>query len=69
MCAPTWQRLIAGGLAIVGTAGLLQAFSSDAIDSWLEAALAISALYGLYLFATFALTGRLPAGTRNRAPD
>ena len=57
-------RLIAAGLAAVGALGLLQAFAGDAVDSRLEVALALSALYGLHLFARCALAGRLPAGAR-----
>ena len=67
--APRWQRVVAGVLVAAGGWGLLQAFSSDAIDSWIDAALALGATYGLYLFARFALTGALPAGMQDRTPD
>ena len=67
--APRWQRVVAGVLVAAGGWGLLQAFSSDAIDSWIDAALALGATYGLYLFARFALTGALPAGMQGRKPD
>ena len=67
--APRWQRVVAGVLVAAGGWGLLQAFSSDAIDSWIDAALALGAMYGLYLFARFALTGALPARMQVRKPD
>ena len=67
--APHWQRVVAGVLVAAGGWGLLQAFSSDAIDFWIDAALALGATYGLYLFARFALTGALPAGMQGRKPD
>ena len=67
--APRWQRVVAGVLVAAGGWGLLQAFSSDAIDSWIDAALALGATYGLYLLARFALTGALPAGMQGRKPD
>ena len=67
--APRWQRVVAGVLVAAGGWGLLQAFSSDAIDSWIDAALALGATYGLYLFARFSLTGALPAGMQGRKPD
>ena len=67
--APRWQRVVAGVLTAAGGWGLLQAFSSDAIDSWIDAALALGATYGLYLFARFSLTGALPAGMQGRKPD
>ena len=67
--APRWQRVVSGVLVAAGGWGLLQAFSSDAIDSWIDAALALGATYGLYLLARFALTGALPAGMQGRKPD
>ena len=66
--APHWQRVVAGVLTAAGGWGLLQALSSDAIDSWIDAALALGAMYGLYLFARFALTGALPARMQVRKP-
>ena len=66
--APRWQRVVAGVLTAAGGWGLLQAFSSDAIDSWIDVALALGATYGLYLFARFALTGALPARMQVRKP-
>ncbi|OHE85880.1 MAG: hypothetical protein A2579_09870 [Lysobacterales bacterium RIFOXYD1_FULL_69_11] len=67
--AQPWQRVVAGVMAAAGGWGLLQAFSSDAIDSWVDAGLALGGTYGLYLFARFALTGALPAGMHGRTPD
>ncbi len=67
--APRWQRVVAGVMAAAGGWGLLQACSSGALDSWLDAGLALGATYGLYLFARFALTGALRAGTQCRKPD
>ena len=58
-----WSQLAAGGW------GLLQAFSSDAIDSWIDAALVIGAAYGLYLCTRFALAGALPDGMEGRKAD
>ena len=66
--APHWQRVVAGVLTAAGGWGLLQGLSSDAIDSWIAAALALGATYGLYLFARFALTGALPARMQVRKP-
>lgn len=56
-------------MAAAGGWGLLQALSNGALDSWLDAALALGATYGLYLFARFALTGALPAVMQGRKPD
>ena len=67
--APRWQRVVAGALAAAGGWGLLQMFSTDAIDSWIDAALVLGAAYGLYLCTRFALAGELPDGMEGRKAD
>ena len=57
---------LAGGWAIART--VLRLLSAGTVDA-LQLAVAVGALYGLYLFGCYALTGRPPLRAKDRGND
>lgn len=59
-----WLRTIAAVLALLGGFSVVEELVTEGVGSVLDGALGFFALYGLYLFAFFAIRGRLPGHLR-----
>ena len=59
--ASGWLRAVTAVLAVGGGGVFLYDLIIRGFSSWLDGLVAVIALYGLYLFGFFTVTGRLPA--------
>lgn len=63
------MRIICGLLTVAGVvvfaSNILAVFSGESID-WTLALMSIGMLYGIFLFGSYALTGKLPIKTKQQ---
>lgn len=63
---PRWQRVISALFSLAGTLVLADQLLEDKLLSWTQIAIALVALYGVYMFGCIAVRGKLPTSQLQR---